>query len=88
MSATEYDTRKAFIDYLHQFTDGLRWIRFNCERIKFFVFPDELDSDADGFVRFVRELGSSAERLESQLLRAQKWIPADKMLDLSHDVRY
>lgn len=84
MGSNEYDTRKAFADYLEQFKDGLLWIRFNCQRIKFFIFPDEDTYNA--FVEFVNEVSSSAERAESQLLRAQKWIPTDKMLDLSHDV--
>jgi hypothetical protein len=71
---------------LHQFTDGLRWIRFNSERIKFFAFSTEIEGTTNEFVEFVNELSSNAERAESQLLRAQKWIPTDKMLDLSHDV--
>jgi hypothetical protein len=81
-----YNTRTALIDYLHQFTSGIRWIRFNCARLKFFMLPTEFDDTINELTEHFNEIDSVAKRADTSLLRAQKWISSDKMIDLSHDM--
>ncbi|KAI6197357.1 hypothetical protein M3Y94_01214500 [Aphelenchoides besseyi] len=85
VTAGEYDTRSAMSDYVQQFLDGVEWIRFNCARLKFFLFPDEAEDSE--FCEFLNQMDRTCEEIAGKVIRANKLIPTDKMIDFSATIK-
>ncbi|KAI6216325.1 Dynactin subunit 1 [Aphelenchoides fujianensis] len=85
VTAKEYDTRAAMEDCAQQFLDGVEWIRFNCERLRLFLFPQE--AEESDFAEFLRQMDAICVEISSTVLRAKKLIPTEKMIDLSADIQ-
>ncbi|KAI6172416.1 Dynactin subunit 1 [Aphelenchoides besseyi] len=85
VTAGEYDTRSAMSDYLQQFLDGVEWIRFNCARLKFFLFPNEAEDSE--FSEFLYQMDRTCEEIAGKVVRANKLIPTDKMIDFSATIK-
>ncbi|KAI1723131.1 dynein associated protein [Ditylenchus destructor] len=73
--------KEAMANTIHQLKEGLAWIQFNCQRLKYFLQPSE--DESNDFTKLVNDVVTLISESESLAIRSLNRIPAENDLMLT-----
>uniref|UniRef100_A0A915DLA8 Dynactin subunit 1 n=1 Tax=Ditylenchus dipsaci TaxID=166011 RepID=A0A915DLA8_9BILA len=85
LSAENYNARDALKNTIVQLKEGLAWIQFNCQRLKYFLQPLDGEIESCEFGKQITTFVKVLTECESLAIRSLNRIPAENDLMLSSE---